>query len=121
MRLKEETQFQYTGHAIHKRQFLRLLPGDLQRFSTRLVDRQPYHFSLSMRFRGKSYGEPYRWQGDDGKYEEDVYTYCKNHPVKIKVKYFYASEDRCVGPDETRLTVNPNLGALVGADEIGSC
>ncbi|MGV3155056.1 DUF6355 family natural product biosynthesis protein [Corynebacterium sp. 32222D000AT] len=72
-------------------------------------------------FVGKATGSPIAGKGDDGKYEEAVYTNCKNHPVKIKVKYFYASEDRCVGPGETRLTVNPNLGALVGADEIGSC
>ena len=72
-------------------------------------------------FEGKATGSPLVGKGDDGKYEEGVYTNCNDHPVKIKVKYHYASEDRCVGPGENQLTVNPNLGALVGAEEIGKC
>lgn len=38
MHLKEETQFQYTGHAIRKRQFLRLLPEDSQMFHHEALD-----------------------------------------------------------------------------------
>ena len=72
-------------------------------------------------FEGKATGSPLLGKGDDGKYEEGVYTNCNDHPVKIKVKYYYASENRCVGPGENQLTVNPNLGALVGAEEIGKC
>lgn len=59
--------------------------------------------------------------GDDGKYEEGTYLNCDKSKQKIRVNYFYASEERCVSPGETHLSANPNLGALVGADKIGKC
>lgn len=59
--------------------------------------------------------------GEDGLYEEAIYTNCSDHNEKIRVNYFYDSEERCVSPGETRLSVNPDLGALVGADPLGPC
>lgn len=59
--------------------------------------------------------------GDDGKYEEATYLNCDNSNQKIRVNYFYASEERCVSPGETHLSASPNLGALVGAVRIGNC
>lgn len=48
--------------------------------------------------------------GDDGHYEEAVYTNCSNHNVRIRVDHSYASKEECVSTGETRLSVDPNLG-----------
>lgn len=59
--------------------------------------------------------------GDDGWYEEAIYTNCNNHNVRIKVNHFYASKERCVTPGESRLSADPEIGSLVGAEELGPC
>jgi len=70
-------------------------------------------------FTGLTSGNP--GGGDDGKYEDGTYLNCSNHNEKIRVNYFYSSEERCVSPGETHLSANPNLGALTGANKIGDC
>lgn len=56
-----------------------------------------------------------------GNWPSGTYENCKDHNVKVRVNYHYASEERCLTPGSTHLTANPNLGALRGVDEIGVC
>lgn len=56
-----------------------------------------------------------------GNWPSGTYENCKDHNVKVRVNYHDASEERCLTPGSTHLTANPNLGALRGADEIGTC
>lgn len=72
-------------------------------------------------FVGHATGSTLNGAGDDGKYEEATYTNCKDTPVKIRVSYYYADDEQCVSPGPTTLTVNPDLGALTGATEVGPC
>lgn len=59
--------------------------------------------------------------GNVAPWEEEIYNHCGKGNVKIRVQYYYAEQDFCVTPGETKLYANPYLGAVKFAYYIGAC